>query len=109
MNLNDYQNDAMGTAVFPTQNNDGGRVYAVLGLGNEAGELQGKLKKYLRGDYDLETADQMIFDELGDVLWYAAAVARSIGVDLSAVALANLNKLADRKLRGVIQGSGDKR
>jgi len=46
---------------------------------------------------------------VGDCLWYIAALCRDLNVDMSDLATANLEKLHDRKKRGVIQGSGDKR
>jgi NTP pyrophosphatase (non-canonical NTP hydrolase) len=50
-----------------------------------------------------------IIKELGDTLWYAAAVATELGVSLSDVAAGNLEKLRDRKDRDVLHGSGDER
>ena len=47
--------------------------------------------------------------ELGDVLWYVAAVAKEIGMDLDWIAQKNLDKLESRAQRGVIKGEGDKR
>jgi len=47
--------------------------------------------------------------ELGDVLWYAAQLATEAGLELDAIAEANLEKLLSRKERGVLQGSGDDR
>jgi NTP pyrophosphatase (non-canonical NTP hydrolase) len=77
-----------------------------MGLANEAGEVLGKVKKIIRdGTFNRED----IADELGDVLWYAAALARDLNVDLSTIARRNLNKLASRKERGTLGGSGDKR
>lgn len=85
-------------------------LYAVLGLVGEAGEIANKLKKVLRGDKKL-TGDsrQERIDELGDVLWYVAAIATDEGIDLSEVAKRNICKLYDRTRRGTVRGDGDKR
>lgn len=50
-----------------------------------------------------------IVKELGDTLWYAAALADEIGVELSDVAEANIEKLRSRRERNVLGGSGDNR
>jgi NTP pyrophosphatase (non-canonical NTP hydrolase) len=92
-------------------------LYLSLGLGNEAGEVQGKLKKVLRGD-NHNTDDYMahvlsiqdvVVDELGDTLWYLTMLALELGYSLDQIMEANIRKLADRKDRGVIKGSGDNR
>lgn len=103
MDLNDYQLKAMETAVFPKEYF---LIYPALGLVNEAGEYAGKVKKILRGDTNTTEAAAA---ELGDVLWYLAACAKALGVDLGQIAQQNLDKLADRAARGVIKGSGDNR
>lgn len=103
MNLSHYQKKAMETAVFPKEYY---LIYPALGLVNEAGEYAGKVKKILRGDTNTTEAAAA---ELGDVLWYLAACAEALGVDLSDVAQQNLDKLADRAARGVLKGSGDNR
>lgn len=87
--------------------------YTVLGLVGEAGEVADKWKKVLRGDHGkegltLEVREQLKI-EIGDDLWYIARLSRELGFDLSEVAQANLDKLASRKARGVIKGSGDDR
>ena len=84
--------------------------YASLGLG-EAGEVQGKIKKIIRDSGGVITDDvrKKIAGELGDTLWYLVALADELGLKLSDIAVENLDKLADRKARGVIQGSGDTR
>ena len=77
-----------------------------MGLGNEAGEVQGKIKKMLRdGTFNKDT----IAAEIGDVLWYIAALCRDLEIDMAEVALKNLSKLKSRQERGTIQGSGDNR
>lgn len=48
-----------------------------------------------------------IMFELGDVLWYVNALAHELGTTLEEVARMNSNKLADRRLRGVIMSEGD--
>lgn len=86
-------------------------LYTTLGLNGEAGEIAEKIKKIIRdkgGDFSqLDKAD--IIKELGDVLWYLAMLARSLDISLDDVATTNVEKLASRKARGVIQGSGDER
>lgn len=108
MNLTEYQNEAMRTAIYPV---DRGLEYATLGLASEAGEVAGKLKKVIRDSDGVMSATTRadLTDELGDVLWYIAGVARELGVTLESVAQHNLNKLADRQARGKLGGSGDNR
>ena len=85
--------------------------YLTLGLCSEAGEVAGKLKKVIRdfdGVIDEEKAQQLSL-EIGDVLWYVAQLATTLGLQLSEIAEDNLNKLASRKSSGTIKGSGDYR
>jgi NTP pyrophosphatase (non-canonical NTP hydrolase) len=105
MNFNMYQEAAIKTAVYPKEVSV---LYPAIGITNEAGELLGKVKKTLRGD-TLEYPKEALIDELGDVLWYAAALANDLGVTLGSVAQRNLDKLSDRDKRGVIKGNGDNR
>jgi NTP pyrophosphatase (non-canonical NTP hydrolase) len=85
-------------------------VYPALGLTGEAGEVADKIKKIIRDKrtlYALERTE--IAKEVGDVLWYVAALARDLGVDMDTMAQMNLEKLRDRAKRDVIGGSGDAR
>ena len=85
--------------------------YLVLGLNGEAGEVAEKYKKILR-DYQgvITLSDKWaIVKELGDVLWYVAQIARTLGVDLSLVAKLNIEKLESRKERNMLHGDGDER
>ena len=109
MELKEYGELAMKTAIFPKED---GYVYTALGLAGEAGEIANKVKKFIRDDFDDEEMQDKLSDvaeELGDVLWYVAAVAHVIGTDLDTVAKNNLYKLAERQRKGTLQGSGDKR
>lgn len=47
--------------------------------------------------------------EAGDVLWQLAGLCSVMGWDLEQIALMNLEKLASRQKRGVIDGNGDNR
>lgn len=108
MNFDEYQQLASTTAKYPSHS---GLTYTVLGLASEAGEVAGKLKKAIRdsdGTVSPERREQLLA-EVGDVLWYVAMVAMELNATLSSVAEANLDKLLDRKARGVIGGDGDTR
>ena len=50
-----------------------------------------------------------IADEVGDCLWYIAALCRDLNIDMAEVAMGNINKLQDRKRRGKLNGEGDNR
>ena len=106
MTLNDYQEAAYATAVYPDSANI---IYPALKLAGEAGEVSEKVGKFLRGDYGYETLKKEVRKELGDVLWYVAALAEDLGISLEIIAQENLEKLHDRKERGVLKGSGDNR
>ena len=109
MKLNDFQQAALET--FLLKNTPGAMYYLALGLGDEAGEVQGKIKKILR-DQSGNVTDKNIADikkELGDVMWYIACLADYFGLSLEQVAQTNIDKLSSRKDRGVLGGSGDDR
>jgi len=107
MTLNEYQELAMTTAI--DQNNE--LFHRVLGLVGEAGEIADKVKKLVRDhNADVDKLDKDdIAKELGDTLWYIAALADFLGFSLEDIAKGNIKKMADRKVRGKINGSGDNR
>jgi NTP pyrophosphatase (non-canonical NTP hydrolase) len=108
MRLNDYQERIAEFAIYPEANTGSTTElsYLALGLGGESGEVLEKTKKLIRdGKFDkVEVAK-----ELGDVLWYLARYASAIGVSLNDIAETNVTKLASRKQRNVLTGSGDNR
>lgn len=112
LTFEDYQLGTAETAKYPGAFEGNAIALSYLGLGlGEAGEVQGKIKKILRdagGEISPEAAKE-IGKELGDVLWYVGRMADELGFGLEDIAQANLDKLADRKARGVIGGSGDNR
>lgn len=110
MNFKEYQQKATITALYPRVAGHGW-VYPALGLANEAGEVNGKLKKIIRDNDGVidDERRQDIAKELGDVLWYIAQLATELDINLNEVAEANIAKLASRQERGVLGGSGDNR
>jgi NTP pyrophosphatase (non-canonical NTP hydrolase) len=52
---------------------------------------------------------EQIASEIGDVLWYCAALATDLNVSLGMIASLNEKKLQDRYDRGKLNGSGDNR
>ncbi|MCK5416007.1 nucleoside triphosphate pyrophosphohydrolase family protein [Candidatus Parcubacteria bacterium] len=109
MTLNEYQEQAKKTALYPNVGKN--IIYPTLGLTGEAGEIANKVKKIMRDDNGIMTDEKKkeIGKELGDVLWYVAQIARELDVSLDEVANNNLEKLFSRLERGTIQGSGDNR
>jgi NTP pyrophosphatase (non-canonical NTP hydrolase) len=106
----DYQEGAMTTAVYPGKG-EGNWTYPALGLAGETGEICEKLKKAIRDDGGQvnEERHAAIKKELGDVLWYVAALCTELRIDMQEVAEQNLAKLAKRKQEGKIHGDGDNR
>lgn len=118
MKLNEYQQKAMSTCMESCNN----FAYMSYGLMGEMGELMGKIAKHIRKgnmvlqDNDLKVTDKFTMEdaeallaELGDCQWFIAGLAHVFGQDLEDICQANLDKLASRKERGVIDGNGDTR
>lgn len=82
-------------------------VENTLGLVGEAGEVAEKIKKYIRDNTKVSQKD--IIKELGDVVFYATALANYFYSNLPEVLETNMDKLNSRAKRGVIKGSGDNR
>jgi NTP pyrophosphatase (non-canonical NTP hydrolase) len=68
----------------------------MLGLAAETGSILSVYKKYLRDGIDLTANREYLREELGDLLWYVAAVATAFGLDLDEIAEANLGRTRDR-------------
>jgi len=104
-----YQEKACETAIFPKNK---AMEYLTLGLTGEAGEIANKVKKFIR---DGAAQDEYLAKrieigyEIGDVLWYCAVLAEELDMNLGHIMENNLQKLADRKSRGTLSGSGDNR
>lgn len=93
MQLNDYQK----RAYFAVQEHESKKdeiLNWIIGLNEEAGEVASILKHVYWGGEELNP--ERIAEELGDELWYLAAIATSFGLDLSDIAENNLAKLQKR-------------
>lgn len=119
MNFSDYQQAAHTFATY-----GGNPMYPFLGLSEEAGEVLGKMAKFIRKHEGIDLvkaqqwvslepavveAKEAITKEIGDVLWMLAECATLLGINLADAAKGNIDKLTDRKERGVIVGEGDNR
>ena len=82
-------------------------VENTLGLVGEAGEVAEKIKKLIRDSSRFQNEE--IMKELGDVVFYATALANIYGKGLQEVLELNIAKLDDRQRRGKLKGSGDNR
>lgn len=107
--MNEYQQRCLETAIYPNVGNN--LSHAVHELTSEAGEVAGVVKRIGRdcGGVLTDEYRDRIKKEVGDVLWAAAMVCYEAGINLSDAAEANIAKLRDRQIRGVLQGSGDER
>lgn len=133
MTFDEYQEAAARTAIYPAE----ARVfYPALGLTGEMGEVAEKIaeecpdgsmpilhmaahagkvanqaKKILRDDGGGLTPERRfaIGKEIGGVLWYCAALATDLGLNLDDIATENVAILASRATRGTLKGDGDDR
>ena len=123
MTLNEYQEQAMTTCLPEAEN----FTYMMLNLVGEVGEFAGKVAKAIRkGQVKMKTNGNIwtsismkkedhieytkeLQKEAGDILWQLSGLCSVMGWRLEEIAQQNLDKLADRKSRQVIDGSGDNR
>ena len=124
MNARDYQNMAHDFASYGAN-----AMYPALGLAEEAGEVCGKIAKFIRKNMGFQPATVYRDDypsipdwstknarfrkdlsaELGDTMWMLAELCTIYGLDMGEVMDENIAKLTDRRERGVIDGNGDSR
>lgn len=116
MKFDEYQDEThrlflIDVETYKVENDNKNLVLSrlALGLTEEAGEIAGKVKKYLRGDFDFEELKKQVSKEAGDQLWYLNEVLSILDLKLSNIAQENLDKLAGRRKRGTILGTGDNR
>ena len=89
--------EAYSTAAMSTSGNMT-LPMAALGIAGEAGEVADHIKKHIGHGHPLDK--QAIAKELGDVLWYVAAMANVLDFPLEKIAQMNIDKLKARYPNG---------
>ena len=114
MTLNEYQKQAMTTCMVSSENFS----YMFLNLVGEVGEFASKVAKAIRKEENCieyndlgvtVTNNEELQKEAGDILWQLSGLCTVMGWNLEDIAQQNLDKLASRQQRNVIDGSGDNR
>lgn len=95
MDMSDYQREAGRSDILPPDE----FALPLLGLAGEIGSLAAELKKRERDALGYRGFQDEVREELGDLIWYAAALARRCDVDLGQVLTENLQKTEERYLR----------
>lgn len=93
MNFKDYQRLAMRTAKDMGTERDNIGHFAT-GIASEAGELLTPIKAHLYYGKALDLAN--LEEELGDILWFVAGLATTVGLTLDEIAERNIAKLQKR-------------
>ena len=111
MNASEYQQQAARTLIerpdFDIADRDIMLVWNAIGLAGEAGEVAEHIKKGVFHQHGVDR--DKLAKEIGDVLWYAAAICTKIGIDLGDVMQANIDKLKLRYPAGYSSGDSKRR
>jgi NTP pyrophosphatase (non-canonical NTP hydrolase) len=109
LTLNGYAEEAGKTAIYPRRGDN--LYYPTLKLAGESGEVAEKVGKMDRDDGGVLTSERRdaLRKEVGDVLWYCAALAYELDTTLEDIAYMNLGKLSKRAKEGKLHGDGDDR
>jgi NTP pyrophosphatase (non-canonical NTP hydrolase) len=86
-----YQKRACETIHGPLEGQKG-HMASMLGLASETGSILDSHKRYLRDSIDLPANKEFLSEELGDLLWYIAAVATACDLKVRDIAIANLRR-----------------
>lgn len=101
----EYERLASRTDVTPSGDITG-LIVPLLGLAGEVGSLLSEHKKHLREGNRYVVFTDQVAEEIGDVLWYLATIARKSGLSLSDIASENLAKLEVSPPAGAIAERG---
>lgn len=89
--FSEYMKRAAATDQFGADTQRALRI-GLFGVAGEAGSVVSEAKKWFRDDGPLPDLEARVSEELGDLLWYVAMVARRLGLDLNEIAEQNINK-----------------
>ena len=111
MEFDEYQKLAARTGAYNSDSTDYILMYLCMGIAGESGEVIEKIKKIFRNDKGVVSDEKRedLKKEIGDVLWYLSQLAKHLDLSFDDIAQTNIQKLADRAARGVIQSEGDNR
>lgn len=128
-----YRKFVRHSAVYPNSNLQTfeGLNYCIQKLTSEAGEVSGKVGKFINKNHihaakfsDIDFACSYISDkldldtdelrkalilELGDTLWYIFESAHQLNTTVEEILVENIKKIAGRHKRGTVIGDGDNR
>jgi NTP pyrophosphatase (non-canonical NTP hydrolase) len=96
MELNEYQRKALKTSRAAERRDPQSSHAALLGLASEVGAILDVFKRYVRDDSMASLDKEIISTELGDTLWYVAAIASTLDLELDDIAAANIERAQDR-------------
>lgn len=102
MRANEYQKLAARTLIdepdVPLSGHETMIIWNAVGLAGEAGEVVDHIKKgiFHRHGLDLDKLEK----EIGDVLWYVAALCTKLNIDMESVMQKNIDKLIARYPNG---------
>jgi NTP pyrophosphatase (non-canonical NTP hydrolase) len=91
MDLDEYQRATEATDVRPDPHDP---ALPLLGLAGEVGSLVTEYKKKLRAAGAYTGFEAEVREDLGDLMWYMATLARTLGLSLNDIASDNLAKTA---------------
>lgn len=98
MDSNIYQQHALRTANLKENGIEETIVNVSLGLSGESGEFADHIKKWKFQGHEFD--NKHLAKELGDILWYCAVGAASLGYTLDEIMIQNVEKLKKRYPNG---------
>ena len=101
MELTEYQRLAMRTAPNMVPQDERQLLIWTVAFAGEVGEFCNMIKKKVGHGHAINA--ETLADELGDCLWYTAALCSLLALDLDDVATANIDKLRRRYPNGFSQ------
>ena len=81
MDLNEFV--ARAAATDNIDDHDEAVIIGLMGIAGEAGTVISETKKWFRDDTPVQGVTQILTEEIGDLLWYIALVARRLQIDLN--------------------------